>query len=252
MKFFSTALALGAICLAAPAHAQFEDEIIVTGTRIANYGSAAESPIPGTFLKVQGDFLIVTMNVYNDSRDIETRGKEIVATLENVARAARTSRDVELSLRVDGQFVRPFSLEAAIDAIRGGNLPETSQVSLLAKTPIPETVTNSYKLVGTLQDFADSIDTVGRSSVTVAGEPDVSVTNPDQYRGPLLELVADEIKAFTAALGGNYRAVVTDIDERMRFTRGGDLSLIFYIPYDYEILPTAITSRDQLIVSDDY
>jgi hypothetical protein len=245
-RTFGIALLGASTLLCTPAQAQFEDEIIVTGTRIAS------NDIPGTYLEVQGDFLLVEMSVYNDSRDIKTRGEEIVATLENLADAAKANRDIELSLLVDDSFVRPFSLQAAIDAIGSGSLPQTSRVDLLAKTPIPARVTNSYALVSRLQKFADDIDTVGRSSVSADEEPNVSVTDPYKYRTDLIEKVSGEIKAVTTALGNDYRAVITDLDEEMEFVRGGDLSLIFYIPYDYEIIPATITSRDQLIVSDDY
>ena len=242
LRYIATALALFAGS-AAPSWAQ--DEIIVTATRM-------DASVPGTFLEVQGDFLLVEITVYNDSRDIETRGEEITETLENLAQAAERNRDIELSLRIEDEIVRPFTLKAAIDAVTSGSQPQTSRVTLLAKTPIPSKVTNSYALVTKLQSFAEDVETVGRTSVFTDEEPNVSVEDPDQYRPQLITAVTDEIKAITSALGGNYRVILQDIDEEMKYVRGSDLSLIFYIPYDYEIIPTSLTSRDVITLPEDY
>ena len=239
-------LALGAALLVGLAGtAAAQDEIIVTATR-------SETSLPGTFLEVQGDYLLVDITVYNDSREIETRGEEITETLENLAEAARRNRDIELSLAIEDEIVRPFTLKAAIDAVESGRQPQTSQVTILAKTPIPDQVANSYSLVTKLQSFAEDVETVGRTSVFTDDEPEVSIEDPDQYRPQLIEKVTSEIKSVTSALGGDYRVVLQDIDEEMKYLRGGDLSLIFFIPYDYEIIPTSLTSRDVITIPEDY
>src|SRR5436190_20729223 len=85
--------ALCVACLSTPALAQEElQEVVVTGSR----GEGAA--IPGTSLKRPGDFILLTVEVSNDSRDEKTRREEIEATLRAMLAAASKDKSIELSV----------------------------------------------------------------------------------------------------------------------------------------------------------
>ena len=74
MKTRMTLLAW-AFLVSGAVHAQEMEEVVVTGMR------AESSAIPGTSLKRPGDFILLMVEVSNDSRDAKTRKEEIEATL---------------------------------------------------------------------------------------------------------------------------------------------------------------------------
>ena len=76
-------LALLAVLGASPAYAQEDlQEVVVTGMR-------EEASVPGTSLKRPGDFILLNVQVSNDSRDAKTRTTEITETLRAMLRPRR-------------------------------------------------------------------------------------------------------------------------------------------------------------------
>jgi len=46
----------------------------------------------------------------------------------------------------------------------------------------------------------------------------------------------------TSALGDDYRVILDGLDGEMKWSRGGDVNLVFHLPYNFIIIPTSITS----------
>lgn len=234
MKFRSAILAISMSVLSMqPAQAQ-EDEIIVTGTRA--------SASPGIYLEKKGDFLLLDVQIENDSRGIDVRMKEITATVENIIAAAAQDPTIELSIVGTGNMLRPLSLENFKSGVRAGGRPDTSIAFMKVKTQIPDNVQDSYRLVSKLSDFVDDLEVEGRTVIRGHGETGVSVVNPYQYRKEVMNLVIDEVNEVTAKLGPDYRVVLTGIDGEIRWVRSGDLSLAFFLPYEYDVLPTSLNT----------
>ena len=227
-------LGLGALAISGFAQAQ-EDEIIVTATK-------RESSVPGIVLEKRGDFLLLEVDIENDSRGLDVRMSEISQTVENIIAAAELDPSIQLSMVDENDLVRPLSLETFTTGIRGGARPDTSIAYLKVKTPIPDSVADSYKLATKLGVFIEAIDEVGRTTIDASDEISVSVVNPYQYRKEVLNMVLSEIKEVTTTLGPEYRAVITGIDGEVQWVRSGDLSLAFYLPYNYDILPATLTT----------
>jgi len=233
MKFVSTVLisAFVMVTAAFPASAQL-DEIVVTGTRIDDS--------PGIFLEKKGDFLLLEVGIENDSRELATRMKEISETVDHFVLAANKDDSIKLSIIDDSDFVRPLSMSNFRSGIRSGARPDTSVAYLKVKTEIPDEVADAYKLATKLSDFVETIEEAGRTKVTAYDEVSVSVVNPYQYRLELLDVITSEIKTVTDKLGPDYRAVIRGLDKDLDWSRSGDLNLAFYIPYEYDIVPTSL------------
>lgn len=230
--FFLGSVIFCGLALPLQAFAQ-EDEIIVTATK-------RQASAPGIVLEKKGDFLLLEVDIENDSRGIDIRMEEISATVDNIIAAAAKDPSIELSMVGEGDLVRPMSLGNFRTGIRAGSRPDTSVAFLKVKTKIPDSVADSYKLATKLGKFVESIDEVGRTEIRSSDEISVSVVNPYQYRKEVLDMVLAEINDVTSRLGPDYRAVISGIDGEVMWARSGDLSLAFYLPYEYTILPTSL------------
>ena len=233
--------------LCAPATAQVEDEIIVTATRSS---AARSAPIPGQYLVVPGDNLLLAVRVESDDRDAATRYREITDTIRAMLEQAVDEDDITISFVGEANSVRPLTPSLFEAAIGMGSRPDTSVAVLQVKTPIPDTVPDAFALSTRLQRFVDGVEERGRVTVEATNRVTVSVVNPRQYRPHVLALVTAEIRAVTDALGPEYRALLDGVDAPMRTFRAGDLSLGFYLPYEYQIVPDTLHSIR--IVDEDY
>lgn len=240
MKRLAGLLALVATACALEAHAQGAEEIVVTGSRIQ------VRRIPATSLKRHADFLLLRVEVSNDSRGYRTRHEEILGTLRAMLAAAGKDRSIELSVVRDDNVVLPLKLDDATldfsssDDARDAN--GTLETVLSVKIPIPADATNGAALVAKLKQFVDDIEPVGRTQVIDDEETQVSVVNVAQYREPVIKLFADDVKRITQSLGGDYRIVARGLDQPIQWVRDGTLDVVIFVPYQFDLVPTTISS----------
>ena len=211
------------------------DEIVVTGAR------RTEIHIPATSLKRQADYLLLQVEVNNDSRDYKTRRDEIYATLRAMQAAAEKDKAIELSLIRDESTVLPLKLDDTTlnfeDNGVGGRLSTTINI----KTPIGPG-SDGAVLIAKLKDFVSDIKPTGRTTLYDEDETQVSVVNIGQYRDPVIQLFADDVKKITNALGGDYRVVIRGLDQPIQWVRSGTLDVTIFVPYGYDVVPTSISS----------
>ena len=216
--------------------AQDAEEIVVTGVRASN------SSVPGTSLKRPGDFILLMVDVSNDSRDAKTRKEEIEATLRAMLAAANKDKSIELSVIGDNNLVLPLKIDSATLNLVNGKKADTSETTISVKTRIPQTVGNSSALVARLKDFASGIKPVGRTLIDDDDEFVISIVNPAQYRDRVIELFAADVKKVTAAMGPDYKVVASGIDGPIEWVRDGMLEVTIFVPYSYDVLPASFTS----------
>lgn len=227
-------IVLSILAVHGAAAAQVEESIVVTGTR--NY---VGGDIPGTVLRRNGDFLLLPVTVINDSREEAQRHEEIYKTLRNLLDAAKRDGNIEVSIPISEGFVRPLTKENyRIDLAENQRRRDTSRAAIrvsaqLGKSPRPD------RLIEKLRSFVRDIRVVGRTEFDAADEVEVSIVDPNQYRGEIIGLVARDIKRVTAALGENYRIRLSGIDRQVKWVRSGLSEVTLYIPYTYEVLPAA-------------
>jgi len=212
------------------------EEVVVTGTR------AEGSAIPGTSLKRPGDFILLMVEVSNDSRDEKTRKNEIEATLRAMMSAASKDKTIELSVIGDNNLVLPLKLDSATLQLVNGKKTDTSEATISVKTRIPQTIGNSSALVAKLKDFVSNINPVGRTLIDGDGDFEISIVKPSQYRDRVIELFAADVKKVTAALGPDYKVVARGIDQPIQWVRDGMLEVTIFVPYTYDVLPATVTS----------
>ena len=156
---WSGALLLMTILLGVPyaCFAQGVEEVIVTGSR------SDEGGLPGTFLRKTGDFLLLQVNVRNDTREAAARKEEIYATLRNALANANRDGTIELSVIDESDLVIALKVDSATVVLSPGDRPDTSITRISVKTRIPPAGANGQALISKLKDFTAGVKEVGRT-----------------------------------------------------------------------------------------
>jgi hypothetical protein len=226
------------LCLTTPyvSLGQALEEVVVTGSRREG-GS-----MPGTFLRKTGDFLLLQVNVTNDTREAAARKEEIYATLRNALADAKRGGDIELSVIDENDLVIPLKVDSATVVLKPGDRPDSSSTRISIKTRIPASGPNGQALISKLKDFAAGIKEVGRTKLNPDGSVDISVVAPHRYRDEIIALYAADANKVTAALGEGYKIVTTGIDRPVQWVRIGLLELALFVPYSYDVLPSSVST----------
>ena len=228
------ALVMLMLLVASTAGAQGIEEVIVTS-------HAVRDDLPGTYLRRQGDYLVQRVDVSNDSREAEDRVAEIHTTLRAALAMAQDS-PVELSVVQDNDVVLPLQVDAATIVLAPTDRQDTASTTISVKISIPERAADGQALIGRLMEFVDAVEGSGRTLLEPVGTPVVSIVDPNRYRGNILKLLAEDVDRVVALLGDDYRVVVTGVDRGVSWVRLGLLDLGLYIPYEYVVVPTSISS----------
>jgi hypothetical protein len=230
-------LIVGFLAFGSTSFAQGVDEIIVTAARTDSGDS-----MPGTFLRKTGDFLLLQVDVRNDTREADARKEEIYTTLRTALAAARRAGDIELSVVDESDLVIPLKVDSATVLLRPGDRPDTSVTRISVKTPIPKQGANGQELISKLKDFVAGIKETGRTRLSADGDVNISVVAPHTYRDEIIALYAADAKKVTGALGDEYKVVTQGIDRPVRWVRMGLLELALFVPYRYDVLPTSVNT----------
>ncbi|HEV8332637.1 MAG TPA: hypothetical protein VGQ22_14530 [Steroidobacteraceae bacterium] len=235
----SSRVLLLVVCLlgvAPVSFAQGVEEVVVTASR------SDEGGLPGTFLRKTGDFLLLQVNVRNDTREAAARKEEIYATLRNALANATRDGSIELSVIDESDLVIPLKVDSATVVLSPGDRPDTSITRISVKTRIPPTGANGQALISKLKDFTAGVKEVGRTKLEASGSVDISIVAPHRYREEIIALYAADAKKVAAALGDDYRIVTSGIDRPVRWVRMGLLELALFVPYTYQVVPSSIHS----------
>lgn len=219
------------ICAVSPALAQ-EDEIVVTGTRLNAFAGYA---IPHIFLKRRADFAIVELEVRSDTRDFSARREEMRQALRNLQN--RAGGGISLALvDDDAGIVRPFTMAAAEELIRGDRRPDTSVLTIRLRTPVGAD-DNLEGIHRRIEQFVEAAPKPGRVEMETGGT-ELTLLNPEQYRAPLLRDMIVDGRATADALGSGYGVQLQGLERQVAWHRTGDLELTLFIPYALSAAPS--------------
>lgn len=235
------AMLLSFALFSASAWAQVEgqsvEEVIVTGA-----SDDRRDIMPGTFLRKTGDYLLLQLDVSNDTREEKARKEEIHATLRTALAAANRDAEIELSVVDEDGLVLPLKVDSATVVLRAGGRPDTSATRISVKTNIPKKGANGQALISKLKDFVANIKVTGRTTLDPDGDVYISVVAPHQYRDEIIQLYAADAKKITAALGDDYKVVTTGIDRPVEWVRMGLLELALFVPYKFDVVPATVST----------
>lgn len=237
MRILSKALI--ALTLTASAAPVFAQEVIVTASRRqqGNYGGVDLSGvIPAQrsiiTLKRSADYAVQTVWITGDTREAAKRKEELEATLRSAIGSAGKA-GVELAT---GDYVVEPLTPAGLKNLNyvGDGRPDTSRANFLVKvrlTPGMDIATAKAQVA----NYVASVAKTGRTTLTVIGEPTLSVVNPDQYRGAIVDLIAADAAEQAKRFGTGYGVAVSGIDRPVEWARAGPTEVFLYLPSTYTV-----------------
>ena len=237
------AAALAAIVLAgwaAQALAQEAvNEVVVTAERRSNTLSPMPMGInlqaPHVVLARRADNLITTVRVVCDTRDPTRRVNELKATLRNMIRGQ--NGEIELGVR-QGTIGR-FD-ETMLDKVIApdSSATDTSEATVVIKTHI--TAADTFNsATARITRYIDQTAKEGRTEILRDQDWDLTLINPEQYRGAIIARVAADAHEAAGAFGPGYSARVDGLQQKVDWRQSGPLDLALFIPYQLIVEPAA-------------
>ncbi|MFT6662066.1 MAG: hypothetical protein ACJA0K_002064 [Maricaulis maris] len=218
----------------------FQDEIVVTGSRIARPDATRArevQAVPHVHVVRRADNFLVTLEILSDTRERDERREEVRATLQTVLERADNIAGITVSMMGDGLVDLDADMIGQVDIQEHPRREDVSTVTLYLKTP-----------VGSSDDFDDADNRVaafvagltatGRATVEASSSYSLTLTGgADQYRNDVIRAIANDVRFLRSTFGNEYDInVSTSLHERVRLTQSGPLELSIYLPYTATIM----------------
>jgi hypothetical protein len=236
MKAMWLGLALlgAAVATAAPAFAQDDEMVVVTGSRILSDDEYQEEfgSLPYISIKAPADFVIFTVDLESATKSVAERDKELERSFTQLAQ--RVSRTQGVTLEV-GQPGRSSAVETT--AAREGieNRGERSAIPTVLKFAVKEGE-NFPAVRKRAEAFIESIEVSGRVEATPGDNQYIGVNEPAKHREALMRKIAADIQLltgiFTPPSAPPPAMTLTGLANRVKSRPVGALELEMYVPYD--------------------
>ncbi|MCW3847774.1 TonB-dependent receptor [Sphingomonas sp. LB-2] len=232
---FKVLLVLGIFTTAAPAFAQ-DQEIVVTGSRIRGNGYYDSSaPAPSMALRRTADFAVQTVTVTGDTRDPDKRREEIYALIKGA---------IDLAGKYGVQLATGDVVVEQLTLANYRNLPlakdddreDTESTSFLIKVPLTPG-TDAKAALDRFAKFIAAVPSVGRAEIKASEDLSLSVVNPEQYREPIIGLIAASANAAAAKFGPGYGVTVEGLQGRVQWSRASLTEVYLYLPASFTVVP---------------
>lgn len=234
---FVFALALLVAVVSGLVHAQTESErletIVVTGSRIG-YRDLLDTP--AVSITRPGDYLLLAVELVNDTRSVDGRRDEIHATIRKMITAAGSRFEI---VHGDSYVTRLDTSNFKVPLESAGEdkkeRPDTSRVSLFVRTAIAGAPDKAEALTQALREFVERTERVGRTEIDVEKESALSLSRPERFRQEIIRAIADDTAQVRTLLGEGCEVAIEGLGSRIEWQRVSAAELMLYIPYTMEI-----------------
>lgn len=224
---------LAAAAMAAPAFAQDDEVVVVTGSRISrdDFNEMSVS-LPYVSIKVPADFVIFTVDLESATKSDADREKELERTFTALAQRISRTQGVTLEVGTPGQS-SPLETMAAREGIEDRG--ERSAIPLVLKFAVKPG--EAFPAVRKRAEaFIEAIEVSGRVEATAGDQQYIGVNEPAKHREDLMRKIAADINLlttiFTPAGGQPPSMSLIGMANRVKSRPVGALELEMYVPYD--------------------
>lgn len=203
------------------------DEVIV----LSPFEVTRTESLPPITIRKTADFLLLQVQVVNDTRDADKRREEIYGTIKGIVAAAAKVKSLEISTREMTLTLQNYQVR--LD--EHSNKADTSTVELLFRLPLTPT-DDVAALTAQLRAFTGQVQVVGRSEVFPA-EIGISVKTPERFRYEVIGHIAEDVGKVRQLFNGSFELLVKGLDQRLQWRRVSISELEIYLPYSYDVLP---------------
>ncbi len=212
------------------------ESVMVTGSRIS-YRDLLDTP--AVAITRPGDYLLLPLTLFNDTRSEPGRKEEIHATIEKMlARAGQRFEIVHgstFTVRLDKGNYR-IALDS--DAKR----PDANQVALFLRTSIGGKPERGEEMALALRAFVEQSERVGRTEIEAAGETALSLNRPERFRHEIIKAIADDTDQVRSVLGRECKVLISGLSSRIEWERVSMSELMLYIPYTMDISDCTVSA----------
>jgi len=225
-----------------PAFAQDDGggEVVVTGFRALDRDAddddklkltAFAPPAPVQMLRRTADFAVQQVIVVSDATDDDEAQTEIFAMTR---KAIDLSGGAGTQLATGELVVEPLTAAnyKALEVDHDGN----ESVKFIVKVPLAPGI-DAKAALARIDKFLKAVPPVGRAEIKPYSELTLSVVNPEQYRGAIIDLVAKDTSATSARFGPGYGVEVTGLDRAVLWQRAGLTEVQLYLPANTTVRP---------------
>lgn len=207
-------------------------EVIVTGSRIEQDDYSRDMPAVG--LRRPADYLVQSVVIRGDTRDLEQRRREIRAMLSD---AIRRADQAGIELAYGDYILTPLTLANVEEVtLEGDNRPDSERVVFLAKARLAGTQSGEAA-EAQIKRFIDAVPEAGRAQMDSWDDSTLSIVGPDSYRPEIAARIAEDANAMAARMGENYAVEVEGLNMPVQWVRSGPGEVLLYIPYKLTIVP---------------
>ena len=203
------------------------DEVIV----LSPFEVTRTENLPPITIRKTADFLLLQVQVVNDTRDADKRREEIYGTIKGIVASAAKVKSLEISTREMTLTLQNYQVR--LD--EHSNKADTSTVELLFRLPLTPT-DDVAALTAQLRAFTGQVQVVGRSEV-FPGEIGISVKTPERFRYEVIGHIAEDVGKVRQLFNGSFELLVKGLDQRLQWRRVSISELEIYLPYSYDVLP---------------
>jgi len=239
--------AAGVLAGAVPVSAQ--DEIIVTGMRRLNLDNDDARPVDirsvtmpvaipaaAQMLRRTADFAVQQVVVVSDTVEEADAHKEV---------RAMTRKAIDLSAASGVQLA---SGELVVEPLTAGNYNDLrieeidegdidgQAVKFLVKVPLAPGI-DAKTALAKIDKFIKAVPAVGRAEIKAYSELTLSVVDPEQYRGAIIDLVAKDTGSTSGRFGAGYGVEVTGLDKPVQWKRASLTEVQLYLPSNSTVRP---------------
>ena len=254
-KFLISAAAVATLAGATLAFAQDSGgpgdgtgEIVVTGTRITKPNGYAPPPyVPPAsvqMLRRTADFAIREVVIVSDTLDEDAAKKEVLGMVRKAIDSSKSSGVLIASgeIVVEPVTVANYGDLKMIDSSDDDDDDPRNEdidgqyVKILIKVPLAPGI-DAKTVLAKIDDFMKKLPQVGRAEIKPYSDLTLSVVNPEQYRGAIIDLVAKDTAATSAKFGPGYGVEVTGLDKPVQWQRAGLTDVQLYLPVSTTVRP---------------
>jgi len=231
------------VAVATPALAQDGgEEIVVTAfRRLASDDDDKKildivaTPAAVQTLRRTADFAVQQVVIVSDTTDEDDARAEVLAM---------TRKAIDLSA---GAGTLLATGELLVEPLTAGNYKELlfddddddfngELVKFLVKVPLAPGI-DAKAALAKIDKFIKSVPAVGRAEMKPYSELSLSVVNPEQYRGAIIDLVAKDTATTSARFGTGYGVEVTGLDRPVQWKRAGLTEVQLFLPSASTVRP---------------
>lgn len=234
--------AAGILAGAVPVLAQ--DEIVVTGMRRLSPDRddnrpvelAVPTPAAVQMLRRTADFAVQQVVVVSDTVEEEDARNEVQAMIRKA---------IDLSA---GSGVQLASGELVVEPLTPGNYKDLrieeidedelsgEATKFLVKVPLAPGI-DAKAALARIDKFIKAVPAVGRAEIKAYSELTLSVVDPEQYRGAIIDLVAKDTAGTSGRFGQGYGVEVTGLDRPVQWKRASLTEVQLFLPASSTVRP---------------